>query len=107
MKKYILLNIFFLTSVVHATIDTNITTDLNLLLEEQDKKHPLLKWKYFPQNNEEIFLKEKPNESAASLDIRSLELMPMILPNSIHSSDSQAEKLDKNFSKPKTLEEEI
>ena len=107
MKKYILLNVFFLTSVVHAKNDTNITNDLNLLLEEQDKKHPLLKWKYFPQNNEEIFLKEKPNESAASLDIRSLELMPMILPNSIHSSDSQAEKLDKNFSKPKTLEEVI
>ena len=49
---------YFLTSVVHATIDSNITTDLNLQLEEQDKKHPLLKWKYFLQNKEEVFLRK-------------------------------------------------
>ena len=67
----------------------------------------MLKWKYFPQNKEEVFLKEKPNESAASFGDSSLKLMRMILPNSMHSTDSQADKLDKNFSKPKTLEEVI
>lgn len=46
MKIWVLACILCVGSILESSSQLNATYDLNLFFEENDKKHPLLKWKY-------------------------------------------------------------